>query len=173
MPHMEENSVVLLSIVFKLVCGCGSTLWSTVVGGFVPHVFLGWVLNLGNAKNRYSQLVSILARHLKYSVWHWNTRKLTWYSSNILWWIRTILLRIDTCTFHWQKAPYYEELLDITETFWKIIVINHIVWDYCLSYHESYDSTGNTNVSPRIVQGMSATLKYEATGAILLDDYVQ
>ncbi len=68
MPHVEENSVVLLSIVFKLVCGCGSTLWSTVVGGFVPHVFLGWVLNLGNAKNRYSQLVSILARHLKYSV---------------------------------------------------------------------------------------------------------
>ena len=98
MPHVEENSVVLLSIVFKLVCGCGSTLWSTVVGGFVPHVFLGWVLNLGNAKNRYSQLVSILARHLKYSVWHWNTRKLTWYSSNTLWWIRTILKNLSCIT---------------------------------------------------------------------------
>jgi hypothetical protein len=98
MPHMEENSVVLLSIIFKLVCGCGSILWSTVVGGFVPHVFLGWVLNLGNAKNRYSQLVSILARHLKYSVWHWNTRKLTWYSSNILWWIRTILKNLSCIT---------------------------------------------------------------------------
>ena len=43
MSHLEENNVVLLSMFFKLVCGCGSILWSTVVeystvGGFVAHI---------------------------------------------------------------------------------------------------------------------------------------
>jgi hypothetical protein len=35
--------VLFYLLLFKLVYGCGSIIWSTVVCGLVPCVFLGWV----------------------------------------------------------------------------------------------------------------------------------